>query len=725
MLSVPTSTRLVVAAIASFIAFGKPQQAGDVKVGQVIDHSMVVRRGVYRLTASEDLKTPALTIRGNNITIDFNGATLAGGPETADPDSFAGVGILIDGGSQITVKNAVIRGYKVGILARHSNGLHLTGNDLSYNWKQRLYSRIEKESLVDWMSYHQNEKDEWLRYGAAIYLSGCDNAEIDRNTVVQGQNGLMVTGSQGLKIWNNTFQFLSAIGVGLYRVIDSTIMHNKIDWCVRGYSHGFYNRGQDSAGLLMYEQSSNNRVAYNSITHGGDGLFLWAGQSTMDTGKGGSNDNEFFHNDFSHAVANGIEATFSRNDFFSNRIEECWHGVWGGYSYDSRWQDNTFARNQEGIAIEHGQRNTIIGNTFDGDDVAIRLWQNASQDPDWGYVKNRDTKSHGYEILGNRFRNNKTALQIKDTADVTVANTFENVDTKLALEGSTPGVSVETATLPLASMMPATGRLLDGMDPMIKKGARRGRDTIIVDEWGPYDWKSPKLWPAFAPPRPATAPQADDVVPLKVLGPPGTWKVRSVRGGSVSARGGKMGDQLTVTPAADPIIDYDLALEYRGGPVVSPRGEKTAAGKPYLFHYSRFFAPIDWRIKLFEYSDATDPLKQPDAFAKLVGGVPLTEVSHDRLDYISGREIEDGVPRDRFALVAEGTVTLPAGEYTITLISDDGARVWVDGEEVIDAWAPHESRVDHAVIRGGVRKFKVEYYEIGGFAELRFDIQRR
>src|SRR5262249_28779038 len=153
-------------------------------------------------------------------------------------------------------------------------------------------------------------KDEWLRYGAAIYLSHCDRAEIDHTTAVQGQNGLMVTASQELKIWNNTFQFLSGIGLGLYRVTDSAIYSNRIDWCVRGYSHGFYNRGQDSAGLLMYEQSSRNVVAYNSITHGGDGLFLWAGQSTMDTGQGGASDNSFIGNDFSHAVANGIEATF-------------------------------------------------------------------------------------------------------------------------------------------------------------------------------------------------------------------------------------------------------------------------------------------------------------------------------------------------------------------------------------------------------------------------------
>jgi nitrous oxidase accessory protein NosD len=714
----------LVVAIASIAGFQSPsrgQQAVPLTAGMVIDRSITIRPGVYRLSSSADLKTPAITIRGQHITIDFNGATLAGSAETADPDTFAGVGMLIDGGSKVTVRNAVIRGYKVGILATHSSDLRLTHNDLSYNWKQRLYSGIEKESLVDWMSYHQNDKDEWLRYGAAMYLSGCDRAEIDHNTAVQGQNGLMVTGSKDLKIWNNTFQFLSAVGVGLYRVTNSTVMHNKIDWCVRGYSHGFYNRGQDSAGLLMYEQSSNNRVAFNSITHGGDGLFLWAGQSTMDTGKGGSNDNAFYRNDFSHAVTNGIEATFSRNAFIENRVEECWHGVWGGYSYDSLWQENRFARNLEGVAIEHGQNNRIYGNTFDGDETAIHLWQNARQDPEWGYPKNRDTRSHGYEIRDNAFRNNKTALLIKDTADVKAApNRFQNVASRLSVEGATPGVSLDTAPAdPPSFSKPEFAPLSGGIDPMIKDGEPRGRETIIVDERGPYDWKSPKLWPAGTP--------GANPLKLRVLGPPGEWKVRSVRGAMAAPRAGKIPGEIVLTPtsSAAKVIDYDVALEYRGAAVVSPRGARTPAGAPYSFHYSRLFVPIAWRVKLFEYTDASDPVKQPDAFTKLLSGVALKEVRHDRLDYISGASIEDGVPRDNVALVAEGTADLPPGDYVLTVISDDGARVWVDGEEVIDAWSPHESKVDHATIRGGHKKFKVEYYEVGGFAELRFDIQRR
>jgi hypothetical protein len=113
---------------------------------------------------------------------------------------------------------------------------------------------------------------------------------------------------------------------------------------VRGYSHGFYRRGQDSAALLLYEQSSRNVVAYNSATHSGDGLFLWAGQSTMDAGEGGSNDNLFFQNDFSFAPTNAMEATFSRNAFVGNLAEGSDYGLWGGYSFESKVVGSFFIR---------------------------------------------------------------------------------------------------------------------------------------------------------------------------------------------------------------------------------------------------------------------------------------------------------------------------------------------------------------------------------------------
>ena len=454
---------------------------------------------------------------------------------------------------------------------------------------------------------------------------------------------------------------------------------SRIDWCVRGYSHGFYNRGQDSAGLLMYEQSSRNVVAYNSITHSGDGLFLWAGQSTMDTGQGGSNDNLFYANDFSHAPTNGIEATFSRNRFINNRVEENWHGVWGGYSFDSVIAGNTFARNQEAIAIEHGQNNTIAGNSFTGDGIGIRLWANETQDPSWGYAKNRDTRSRDYLISTNTMTGVKTEPQFTRTENVVVDG---------------PGSSAPAFALPAAPE-----RMSDGIDALIPQGARRGREFIIVDEWGPYDWKTPKLWPAGR--------SDDSPLKLRVLGASaGKWTLRSVRGASASARSGSIPGEITVTPDKLRVVDFTVTL-------------RDAAGRD--FEYSRFFAPIDWRLKFFDISGVKDPAV-PDLALVSTQKPILEKTTADRIDYLSGRAIATGLPNDHLAMIGEGVVDLPAGRFVLRTISDDGIRVWVDGKRLIDRWDVHESVVDEAPIDGGRHTLRVEYFERVSWAELRVEI---
>src|SRR5215217_3206358 len=307
----------------------------ELRPGLVITRSVRVAPKTYRLAAPTSLDSAVIIVRGDDITVDFGGATLDGAPTGADPDAGAGVAIHIDGGRNVRVRNARVRGYKIAIVARGTRGLSLVDNDLSDNWKPRLFSLVEHESLVDWLSFHHNEKDEWLRFGAAAYLADVRGGEIRGNRAERGMNGILLVRSDSLRIWNNVVSFNSGTGFGLYRSSDNTIMHNRADYNVRGYSHGFYKRGQDSAALLIYEQSCRNVIAYNSMTHSGDGLFLWAGQSTMDTGQGGANDNLFAMNDFSFAPTNGMEATFSRNRFIGNRVEGSDHGLWGGYSYGS------------------------------------------------------------------------------------------------------------------------------------------------------------------------------------------------------------------------------------------------------------------------------------------------------------------------------------------------------------------------------------------------------
>ncbi|MEP6590989.1 MAG: right-handed parallel beta-helix repeat-containing protein [Gemmatimonadota bacterium] len=687
--------------------------------GMVITHSVRVRPGRYLAPAGD---SGAITVRGSDIVVDLRGVELIGSDDRQHPDHFSGTAVRIDGGERITLRGARLRGYKVGIIARGTAQLRLLDNDLSDNWRPRLYSGIEKESLADWLSYHHNEADEWLRYGAAIYLADVREGEIKGNTIRRGMNGLMLVRTTGLRVWNNDVSYNSGVGVGMYRATRDTLMHNHIDYDVRGYSDGFFNRGQDSAGLLMFEQSSNNVVAYNSVTHGGDGLFLWAGQSTMDTGVGGANDNLFYRNDFSHAPTNGMEATFSRNLFIENRVEENWHGLWGGYSYESVVQGNRFSRNVEAIAIEHGQDNKIFSNTFNQDTTAIHLWWNKLEPSDWGYPKSRDTRSRDYVIRGNRFYESRVAFRIDNTQRVEIDSSFTlAVDTLFRLSGDTTGWYFATAS---TTPRPVVYRdqiwlpdLPGAVDPMIPEGGRRGRQTIIVDEWGPYEWKSPKLWPVG---RSDALPQR-----LRVLGPAGRWRVVARKGvAALSAMLGRVGDTLVVTPVAGREQDYRVELEFRGGATTSPFGEAIPAGRPVRFRWSHFLPSISWHLRFVPWDSTTAPIPDSSAIARVLSGVEAASLDTTRLDLTWYSPPNKQIPQANVLTEATAEVTLAPGRYLLRSISDDAVRVYLDGALLLDDWVPGESHVKEASFTAtGRHRLRVVHLQLDGWYELRLDIE--
>jgi len=719
----------------------------ELRPGLVITRSVRVVPRVYRFAAPRSLDSAAIVVRGDDITIDFAGATLAGSADGAAPDLAAGVAIRVDGGRNVSIRNARVRGYKVALLARGTRGLSLIDNDLSDNWKPRLFSLVEHESLADWLSYHHNEKDEWLRFGAAAYLADVQGGEIRGNTARRGMNGILLVRSDSLRIWNNVVSFNSGVGFGLYRSSDNLIAHNHADYNVRGYSHGFYRRGQDSAALLMYEQSCRNVVAYNSMTHSGDGLFLWAGQSTMDTGAGGANDNLFFGNDFSYAPTNGMEATFSRNTFIANRIEGSDHGLWGGYSFDSKVVGNDFRRNRVGIAIEHGQNNEIAYNRFTGDTTAIYLWANPIEPSDWGYPKHRDTRSRDYRVRENIFTGQRVGVRASATREmILTSNRMLGVDSMYVVAADTAGwtvadgnIAAETGggaarpevtdvPIPDASALPpeyarlAPPRISGGRDPAAAPLARSDRSAIVVTEWGPYDWRSPLLWPVDS--------SRATPLRLRVLGPEGRWRVVGRRGVASTSRdsgltGERSIDTIVVTPAKGAERDWELTLEHRAATARAADAAAGPRGGVRRFSYARFEPAIDWTVRFFTWRDSTaDPPSHADAFATVLRGTPALTRRAPRLDYMWYRPTIPGVPQERYAIEATGTVTLGRGDYTLRTISDDGVRVWVDGKLAIDSWAPHESRVDRAALGGGRHDIRVHYYQLTGWTELRLEILR-
>jgi hypothetical protein len=81
---------------------------------------------------------------------------------------------------------------------------------------------------------------------------------------------------------------------------------------------------------------------------------------------------------------------------------------------------------------------------------------------------------------------------------------------------------------------------------------------------------------------------------------------------------------------------------------------------------------------------------------------------------------------ERFGLVATTTLELPAGRYELRVSSDDGVRVAVDGETVIERWTWHSESFDEAVLElsAGPHVFELEYFQLDGGAALTLDLLR-
>lgn len=770
---------------------------------QVISQSKTfVKSEQLKPNGDETGKLGAIIIKGSNITVDFGGSTIRGTSAETEPNERKGTGIVVLG-KNVTIKNLNVHGYKIGLAGWDADGLKIENCDFSYNWKQRLQSTRDRENTADWMSFHNNENHEWLRFGAAIYLSDCSSFEVKNVKAIGGQCGLMMNRCINGKIWNNNFSFLSAIGVGLYRSSQNRIMHNRIDFCVRGYSHGIYNRGQDSAGILIYEQSNKNTFAYNSVTHGGDGFFLWAGQTTMDSGEGGCNDNILYGNDFSHAPTNAIEVTFSRNKIVNNLLLEDWHGIWGGYSYETEIVGNVFGMNGDAIAIEHGQDNNIKGNIFRYDNNALRIWMNESQDPNWGYPKHRDTKSHDYLVDNNVFFGiAEKAFIVTRTQDFAVTNNFiKNVGTILEIKdvenfsfsGNELWTDEDASLLPFGldvlanhnkivqkptfvpppSVMQTSGSpvltdnaskseylkrfdvgwdpfvkpvrssksteemspdelrlhesasyyvapLKGGQNPFIPSGDLRGRRYILVDEWGPYDFRSPRLWARSFPKL------EGNKVKFDVLGPEGKWKLISATDGiTLSQTSGEVGDSIIVT-FGQSANDVEIVLEYIGESTVDYRGIETPAGEPVRFGYSKFVIPMEVEISYWNYDLKTqDPRTEIEAFAKVVAGDPVYTQKLNELNLAWGGSPGPGVKDNHFTTKTKGNFTVKPGEYELVITSDDGVRVWIEDELILDDWTYHAPKTDTIRLNlSGKTNFRIDHFELDGYSTLKLEIRK-
>ena len=79
---------------------------------------------------------------------------------------------------------------------------------------------------------------------------------------------------------------------------------------------------------------------------------------------------------------------------------------------------------------------------------------------------------------------------------------------------------------------------------------------------------------------------------------------------------------------------------------------------------------------------------------------------------------------DGFVIRWTGTITAPvSGTYVFSTVSDDGARLWVNNQQLINHWQEHTEATDTGVavtLQAGQKySIRLEYYESGGPATIK------
>ncbi|TAJ18178.1 MAG: hypothetical protein EPO68_08310, partial [Planctomycetota bacterium] len=611
-----------------------------------------------------------------------------------------------------------IRGFKVGVHASFADGLSIHDGAFERNYAQRLRSTPEAEDGADWLFPHDNDENQWLaQHGAAIYVEDSDGVDLARNRVRAGQNGILLDRVLRARVHDNDASFLSGWGLALWRTSESLITRNAFDFCVRGYSHGVYNRGQDSAGILMFEQCCRNVLAENSSTHGGDGFFGFGGKEALgekagpdgfDHRRKGCNDNLFVGNDFSYAAAHGLELTFSfGNTVRENRfVENAICGIWGGYSQEFHVAENEFARNGEsgygaergGINVEHARRVRVEQNTFDGDACGVRLWWDADEGlAKLPWARANDVACAANQILRNVFTATPIGIQLQHcTGVLDLGNRFHDVPIERDAED---GLELETAPPPVA---PTEIELLGARRPVGARAALAGREHIVMTEWGPYDWQAPLL---------QRVGERDGAHVWRFLG---AAELRDVRAsGPVAlerAASGAPPVEILVRPSSERpgVLEYELVA-------TSAAGETRARA---------ILERLDWRVRNFAWT--IDPRQDETGWRAQAADAPSRTLARLRLAY--GMQGPAGLAPDRFGTLADARVELEPGDYELAITSDDGVRVRVDGAVVHEDWTWHAPKNAQAAFRVEKKRpvrLEVEHFELDGYAVLTVELRRK
>jgi parallel beta-helix repeat protein len=189
----------------------------------------------------------------SGVTLDCAGHTITGSTKSA-----AKYGILVDSGTNTTVKNCRVTGFRRGIRLYAGQGNQVTGNETFANHDYGIeLAGGSMSNLIASNNVHDN-RDEGIHVGA-----GAHNNEVRQNTLTKNKNeNLYVLSSNGCLLVQNTATRTEGAGIFIKHSNDTYVADNTV---VNGP-------------ITIRGDSTNNHFENNSLR--GNGYFFQAYQDT-------------------------------------------------------------------------------------------------------------------------------------------------------------------------------------------------------------------------------------------------------------------------------------------------------------------------------------------------------------------------------------------------------------------------------------------------------------
>ncbi|MEZ4957942.1 MAG: PA14 domain-containing protein, partial [Saprospiraceae bacterium] len=367
--------------------------------------------------------------------------------------------------------------------------------------------------------------------------------------------------------------------------------------------------------------------------------------------------------------------------------------------------------------------NTIIGNKFKNLETGVQLWAREKQPEDWGYAQNKDVSSIDYGISNNVFSEVAVPLEISSSERILISDNNKYHDFEKILVEEKPNKDLKlndkTPSLNLQELINKNSvpPLADGMNTALPDSQLQGRQYILVDEWGPYDFRSPSIWLREI---------KGNEYNFLLLGPPtGNYKITGGEGWSKLSRVSGAFPATLIATKKEGTEYLTLDLGFIGEAFTDRFGNLNKKGKLFPFKFKRFEKNLNWETMFYNYDESTDPVNNYEAFRQLKNDKPLYTENKDELYYAWWGSPGENINADKFATFSETQFEIEKGKYKISLTSDDGAKLFLDGQLLINHWDVHEPATDEIEVElGGQHKIEIEHFDSGGFGTLDFRLDK-